>query len=108
MNSSQYIILIFIALLVCFLLNNYYNSENYTVFSSLDSVYSPIGVYGLNNYIKTIPITQYANQIAYDLQNPFPSSTTGVNRNNNIPWNPVSYRDLQEPDGQFVGIFSNN
>jgi hypothetical protein len=108
MNSSYYIILIFIAILVYFVYNNYHNKvENF--YYSIDSVYAPLGIYGLKNTYNAIPINQYANQIAYDLDNPFPSSTTNNNKNNmNVPWNPVSYREVQEPDGQFVGILSQN
>jgi hypothetical protein len=112
MNSSQRTILVLIAILTCFVLNNYYNSPEYfSVYNSIDSVYAPIGQYNINNTQKPIPITQYANQVAYDLQNPFPQSTTGTTRSNNnssVWWNPVSYRDIQEPDGQFVGVISPN
>jgi len=109
MNSSQHTILVLIAVLTCFVLNSYYNSsENFTVYDSTDSVYAPVGIYGINNPQKVIPLNKYANQVAYDLQNPFPQSTTGRNLNNNVMWDPASYRDVQEPDGQFVGIISPN
>jgi len=109
MNSSQYTILILIALLVCFVFNGYYNpNEKFTVFGSMDSVYAPIGLYGINNMEKPIPLTKYANQVAYDLQNPFPQSKTGNYYNTNTAYVPASYRDIQEPDGQFVGVISPN
>ena len=107
MNSSHHIILIFIAILICFILNEYYNSsEKFMLYASTDSIYAPIGIYGINNPQKKIPLNKYANQIAYDLQNPFPQSNTGVN--SRVPWNPLSYRDIQESNGQFIGEFSQN
>ena len=106
MKSSDHVILVFIAILTCFVLNNYFNSsENFTTYSPTDSVYAPVGIYGIDNSEKAIPLNKYANQVAYNLQNPFPNSTTGYNR---APWNPASYRDVEEPDGQFVGIISPN
>ena len=109
MNSSQHTILVLIAILICFVFNEYYNSsENFMVYGPLDSIYAPVGVYGINNPQRTIPLTQYANQVAYDLQNPFPQSNTGVNVNSRVPWNPVSYKDVQEPNGQFIGVISPN
>ena len=103
MNSSEHFILILIAILTCFVFNSYKNlSENFTT----DSVYAPIGVYGIDNPQKTIPINQYANQVAYDLQNPFPTSTTGSN--SRVSWDAATYREVQEPNGQFVGIISAN
>lgn len=107
MNSSQHFILALIALLVCFIFNAYYNSsEKFTTYSPTDSIYAPIGVNTINNPEKSIPLTQYANQIAYDLQNPYPNSITNVN--SRVPWNPASYREVQEPNGQFVGIITPN
>ena len=107
MNSSQHTIFILIAILVCFVYNSYHNSENFTLYSATDSSYAPIGTYGINNQEKSIPLTRYANQVAYDLQNPFSvSSVTGGN--SRVPWQPNSYREVQEPDGQFVGILSPN
>ena len=107
MNSSQHIILVLIAIFTCFILNEYYNSsEKFMIYNPIDSVYAPIGIYSINNPQKAIPLNQYANQISYDLDNPFPQSNTGVN--SKVPWNPVSYRNVQEPDGQFVGIISPN
>jgi hypothetical protein len=109
MNSSHHTILALIAVFTCFILNDYYNSsEKFAVCNSTDSAYAPIGVSGIDNPQKAIPLNQYANQVAYDLQNPFPISTTGTNVNRGSVWNPVSYRDVQEPDGQFVGILSPN
>jgi hypothetical protein len=113
MNYSQHAILFLIALLTCFIINNYNNNcnynivnkENFITYSPTDSTYANIGTFGIDNSEKTIPLHKYANQIAYDLQNPFPNSTTG---NNKILWNPASYREVQEPDGQFVGIISPN
>jgi len=106
MKSSDHVILVLIAILTCFVLNNYYNSkEKFTTYSPTDSVYAPIGVYGIDNPQKAIPLNQYANQVANDLQNPFPNSTTGYNK---APWNPASYQDVMEPDGQIVGIISPN
>ena len=108
MNSSNHTILILVALLTCFVFNKYYNSsaEKFTTYSPTDSVYAPIGTYGIDNPEKAIPINQYSNQVAYDLQNPFPTSTT--NGNSRVPWDPASYREVQEPNGQFVGIISSN
>ena len=109
MNSSQHTILVLIAILTCFVLNEYYNSsENFTTYAPMDSIFAPVGVNGINYPQTAIPLTKYANQVAYDLQNPFPQSSTGVNVNYRAPWNPVSYRDVQEPDGQFVGVISPN
>jgi hypothetical protein len=105
MNSSQLVVLILIALLTCFVVNNF-SHEKFTTYTPTDSVYAPIGIYGINNPEKTIPLNKYSNQVAYDLQNPFPNSVT--NTNSRVPWNPASYRDVQEPDGQFVGILSQN
>lgn len=112
MNGSNCIILVFMIVLVYFIYENYHikvvKVENFG-YSSIDSVYAPLGYYGLKNPYNAIPINQYANQVAYDLDNPFPSSTTNNNKNiMNVPWNPVSYREVQEPDGQFVGILSQN
>lgn len=107
MNSSQHTILILVALLTCFVVNDYKKSnENFTIYAPIDSVYAPIGVNGIDNPEKTIPLNKYANQVAYDLQNPFPNSTTGAN--NRVPWDPASYRLVQEPDGDDVGILSPN
>ena len=108
MNSYQYTILILVAILTCFVLNNYYNSEeNFTTYSPTDSVYAPLGTYGIDNPEQPIPLSKYANQVAYELQNPFSvPATTGTNSRS--PWNPASYREVQEPDGQFVGIISQN
>lgn len=107
MNSSKHTILVLVAILTCFVFNLYKNSsENFTTYSPTDSTYAPIGVNGIDNPIKPILINQYANQIAYDLQNPFPTSTTGGN--NRVPWDPASYREVQEPNGRFVGIISPN
>lgn len=107
MNSSDHIILVLVAILTCFVFNTYKNSsERFTTYSPTDSVYAPIGVNGIDNPERPIPINQYANQVAYDLQNPFPNSKTGGN--SRVPWNPASYRVVQEPDGQFVGIISPN
>jgi hypothetical protein len=107
MNSSDHALLILIAILTCFVLNSYLkSSEKFTTYSPTDSVYAPIGVNGINNPENTIPLNKYANQVAYDLQNPFPSATTGSN--NKMLWNPAVYRDVQEPNGQFVGIISPN
>ncbi len=107
MNSSQHTILILIALLTCFVFNNYKNyQEKFTTYAPTDSVYAPINVNGIDNPEKTIPLNKYANQVAYDLQNPFPNSTTGGN--NRVPWNPASYRLVQEPNGTDVGILSAN
>ena len=107
MNSSEHFILILLAILTCFVFNSYKNSsENFTTYSPTDSVYAPIGVYGIDNPEKTIPINQYANQVAYDLQNPFPTSTTGSN--SRVPWDAATYREVQESNGQFVGIISPN
>lgn len=110
MNSSQYFIIFLIIILVIAVIHYYCSCQEITkddfgIFSSMDSVYAPIGTYDLNNSEKAIPLTKYANQVAYDLQNPFPSSVTN---NSNVPWNPASYREVQEPDGQFVGIISPN
>lgn len=107
MNKSQLVILILIAILICFVVNDYQiSAEKFTTYSPTDSVYAPIGVNGIDNPEKAIPINKYANQISYDLQNPFPNSIT--NSNSRVPWNPASYRNVQEPDGQFVGIISPN
>lgn len=107
MNNSQIVILILIALLTCFIVNNYKQShENFSIFASTDSAYAPIGINGIDNPEKAIPINKYANQVAYDLQNTFPNSVT--NGNTRVPWNPANYVDVQEPDGQFVGIISPN
>jgi len=107
MNSSNHFVLLLVAILVCFIVNKYYNKkqESYT-----DFTYAPVGTYGLNSRIKPISLTQYANQIANDLQNPFPPSSTGNSRGvaRDVPWQPESYRDYQEPDGQIVGILSYN
>ena len=100
MNSSDHMILVFVAILSCFVLNSYFNSsENFTTYSPTDSVYAPIGIYGIDNPEKAISLNKYANQVANDLQNPFPNSTTGYNR---TPWDPASYRDVLE-NGTFVG-----
>lgn len=107
MKSSDHVILVFIAILSCFILNSYFNSsEKFTTYLPTDSVYAPINVSGIDNPEKTIPLNKYANQVAHDLQNPFPSATTGTN--SRVPWDPASYRDVEEPDGQFVGIISAN
>jgi hypothetical protein len=107
MNSSDHALLVLIAVLTCFVLNSYLkSSEKFTTYSPTDSVYAPIGINGINNLENTIPLNKYANQVAYNLQNPFPSATTGSN--SRTPWNPAVYRDVQEPDGQFVGIISPN
>jgi hypothetical protein len=107
MNSSEHFILLLIAILTCFVFNSYKNfNEQFAYDTTYDSSYAPIGTFGINNHQKPIPINKYANQIAYDLENPFPNSKTGGN--NRVPWNPASYREVQEPDGNFVGIFSSN
>lgn len=106
MNSSTHFMLLLVAILVCFIVDKYYRTkEHYT-----DSTYAPVKTYGLDSKIKPISLTQYANQVAYDLQNPFPTSSTGNSRgvNRDVPWQPESYRDYMEPDGQIVGILSYN
>jgi hypothetical protein len=77
-------------------------------YEPMDSIFAPVGIYGINYPQKAIPLTQYANQVAYDLQNPFPQSSTSRNINSKVPWNPVSYRDVQEPNGSIIGVISQN
>ncbi len=62
--------------------------------------------YGHRGWINPMDANNYANMIARDLQKPFPSA---MNSSTPLPaWDPVSYRDVQLPDGQFVGQIQAN
>jgi hypothetical protein len=109
MNSSVHIMLLYIALLICFIVNNFMNNrDNFEQSLGTDSTWAPVGTYGINSNIKPIGINQYANQIAYQLENPFGNPSINSVSKSKAPWNPVSYRDLMEPDGQIVGVISPN
>ena len=63
--------------------------------------------YGFNRHVG-LPITNsYADTVAYDLQNPFPSvdyeEDNQADGYEDAPWNPYTYREVMEPDGQIIG-----
>lgn len=104
MHETQKFVIISIIILVLLWINTN-NVDNFSTHKFQDSTYAPLHITGINNTLKPIPLNEYANQVTYDLQNPFPSSFTGYNR---TPWNPVSYRDKMEPDGNIIGVISYN
>ncbi len=60
--------------------------------------------YGHRGWMNPMDANNYANTIATDLQKPFASPM-----NSSAPaWDPVSYRDVQMPDGNFVGQIQSN
>jgi hypothetical protein len=60
------------------------------------------GFYGHKGYINPMDANNYANKVAYDLQNEGALSPDAPN------WDPAAYRLVQEPNGQFVGQIQNN
>lgn len=60
------------------------------------------GFYGHRGWINPTDANGYANTIAQDLQHTFPSPMSGPS------WDPSSYRDVQMPNGQFVGMIESN
>jgi hypothetical protein len=68
-----------------------------------------IGVYptyGFNRQVGYPGTSSYADKVAYDLQNPFPSVNYEEEDGDgyaDAPWDPYTYRNVMEPDGQIVG-----
>jgi len=60
--------------------------------------------YGHRGWMNPMDANNYANMISRDLQKSFPSSMNTAEP----AWDPVSYRDVQLPDGQFVGKIESN
>lgn len=58
--------------------------------------------YGHRGWINPTDANNFANTISQDLQHSFPSPMGGPS------WDPSSYRDVQMPDGQFVGQIESN
>lgn len=58
--------------------------------------------YGHRGWINPTDANNFANTIADDLQRPFPSPIGGPS------WDPSTYRDVQLPNGQFVGKIQSN
>jgi hypothetical protein len=73
-------------------------------------MYSPIAntinggnnFYGTRGWINPSDANNYANMIANDLNKSFPSPMSGPR------WNPSTWRDVQTPDGKFVGEIESN
>lgn len=62
--------------------------------------------YGFNRQVGNLATNAYADRIAYDLQNPFPSVNYEEEDGDgytDAPWNPYTYREVMEPNGQIVG-----
>ncbi len=58
--------------------------------------------YGGRGWISPSAGYNYANTIAADLDRPFASPM------GNPSWDPSTYRDVQMPDGSFVGVIESN
>lgn len=58
--------------------------------------------YGSRGWINPPDGLNYANTIAQDLTRPFASPMGGPS------WDPSTWRDVQAPDGQFVGQIQSN
>ena len=108
----DYILIVVLISIIVYLIKGYFypntqsNKEHMAVFGTYESNYAPLYVSGIDAD-ENIPrdLNRFAKKVAYDLQNPFPSSTTGVNR---APWNPNEYAQYMEPNGQVVGFISPN
>ena len=62
--------------------------------------------YGFNRPVGYPATNAYADRVAYDLQNPFPSVNYEEEDGDgyaDAPWDPYTYRDVMEPNGQIVG-----
>jgi len=73
-------------------------------------MYSPVAnqidggnnFYGTRGWINPSDANNYANMIADDLNRPFASPMGGPR------WDPSTWRDVQTPDGKFVGEIQSN
>ena len=73
-------------------------------------MYSPVAnqidggnnFYGTRGWINPPDANNYANMIADDLNRPFASPMGGPR------WDPSTWRDVQTPDGKFVGEIQSN
>ena len=110
--DKNYLILILIVILIVWYLNWPCSSENFQSWPmDYESVmYSPVAYqidggnnfYGRRGWINPSDAYNYANTIADDLDRPFASPIGGPR------WDPSTWRDVQEPDGQFVGQIQSN
>jgi hypothetical protein len=71
--------------------------------------YSGVGVgpaYGFNRPVGYPATNAYADRVAYDLQNPFPSVNYEEEDGDgyaDAPWDPYTYRNVMGPDGEIEG-----
>jgi len=121
MDDIDYLLILLLGLLVLYLVYKYFypnysnstqnstqklNQEKFSVYGHYDSNYAPLNVSGIDiNKNKLLAMNNYPNQISYDLDHPFASDTDGENR---VPWDPSSYEEYMEPNGQVVGYIAQN
>lgn len=63
-----------------------------------------VGPYGFNRQVGYPSTNAYADRVAYDLQNPFNTyDSDDADGYEDAPWDPYTYREVMEPNGQIVG-----
>lgn len=78
---------------------DYENINNSPVANQIDGGNN---FYGTRGWINSTDANNYANTIADDLDRPFASPMGGPR------WDPSTWRDVQTPDGKFVGVIESN
>jgi hypothetical protein len=125
--EKNHLLLILIAILIVMYLNWPCSSENFQSWPmDYESInYSPVAYqidggnnfYGTRGWINPSDAYNYANTIADDLDRPFASPMGSPTEVGNLTrfarlggprWDPSTWVDTQEPDGQFVGQIQSN
>jgi hypothetical protein len=110
------ILLLLLTILILILIYRYFfhssssksntNPEKFSIYGTYDSTYAPLNVSGIDiDKSKLLAMNNYSNKISYDLDHSFASNTDGENQ---VPWDPSSYEEYMEPNGQVVGYIAQN
>ena len=99
------LVLILLVLLVIFYVNAK-RMDNFAMYApAFRSMYAPLNynedIAGIDEAsIRNSTVNSYANEVAYDLNNPF---SAGYRVNGRVPWDPASYTEEMDGDGQVIG-----